>query len=268
MTRYLRHLAATAAVIAAVFIAPAAAQASDIITVASACTDEVYVNGDEGPLAPTQEPDGLQLGPEGGIFHIALDEPIALAAVPVATFTTDVETGPAPLIKMETAPYSTINIDANGKFWSSRIAASDPGGQSQPVDEVAELKGKWSGYTDTTTITTVGVGYGHDEGPIATVTSLTFGEQHWNFACQPGGDESSSPSPSPSTSAPATSSTPSPHPSSSQPSGTVAGGATGDGGSGLPITGPGGFLTAAVVLLAVGAVLFVFARRRRTRFTS
>jgi LPXTG-motif cell wall-anchored protein len=273
-----RFLAATAIAIAAALAVPAAAQANVPIT--SDCVSGAYVsddeNGDGQPpsdtvdLRPTQTAEGFLFdGPS--IVHFAVT-PMALADVPTGHLTTvgDV-TGSAPLFKMETSNggspvngYSTINVTGSGSVWSSKIPASSLGGQSNPVEHVSELAGKWSGYTADTKVTTIGAGYANDPGNKATVSAIAWNGKTYDLTCQPGGDESSPATPKPS------SATPKPSTSSSHPAGAIATTTPASGGAaaGLPVTGSRTAVVASIgaLLLIAGAGAFVLARRRRMQF--
>ncbi|GAB3358683.1 LPXTG cell wall anchor domain-containing protein [Micromonospora halotolerans] len=161
---------------ALVLPSPASAQAGPV-SVASECHTGWYVNPDEAALLPKQTEAGFLFdGPS--LVHHATN--VALADVPDEVgFTAADVTGAKPLFKMETtAQYSTINVTADGKFWSSKIPATDEGGQNKPVDKAGDLVGKWSGYTEATRVVSFGVGYANDTGNKATVTSITFGTKY------------------------------------------------------------------------------------------
>ena len=239
------------------------------VPVPSDCLTGWYVNPDEAALLPKQTPEGLLFDGPGLVHHTV--EPLALKDVTAGTIKADVKTGVAPLFKMETSDkYSTINVTADGKFWSSKIDAVEPGGQNKPVDKASDLIGKWTGYTDTTKVVTIGAGYGNDPGNTATVSALTFGGKTYDLTCKPGGGGSSSASTSASASASASASV-TPSSSGSPTAGPVTTtSAAARGGASLPITGPGVGVIAvgAGALLAAGGVLFVLARRRKTTFSA
>lgn len=184
MRKAFLSLLAGVVVLLGIGLASTPAQATVNHPVVSACNTGWYVNPDEESLLPTQVESGF-LFDGASLVHRAID-PIVLSSVPAGSLVSASVTGAAPLFKMETtSAYSTINIDAAGKFWSSKIGASDPGGQSNPVATAGDLVGKWSGYTATTKVYSIGVGYGNDTGNTAVVTSIKFGETTYNLACKP-----------------------------------------------------------------------------------
>ena len=174
------------------------------------CNADWYVNPDETALKPKQLPRGLLFDGPSLIHHKTSG--YTLKNVPTnGTFAAHVYAGARPLFKMETSnPYSTINKSATGKWWSSKIAASELGGQSNPVDSPADLIGKYT-YTETTTVASFGVGYGNDTGNKALVTAIRFGSHFYSLACRP---HHPKPTPTPSTS---DTGTPTPTPSESTP---------------------------------------------------
>jgi len=232
-------------------------------------------NGDGQPTAdtvdlrPEQKPAGFLFnGPSIIHHHTASPTGIKLADVEAGSFTAALKVGALPLFKMETAnPYSTVNVTAGGKFWSSKIGAADVGGQSNPVDTAGDLVGLWN-YTAATVVGTFGVGYAKDTGNSALVKSVTFDGKIYPLACYP-------PSPSPSAS-PTPSSSPSPSASATatQPGPTAPAplptGGAGISGPSLPVTGAGtGVLIAVgVMVAATGAFLIVLSRRRKVDFAA
>ncbi len=201
MKRAIRTLLALAVAGCTVALAPVAASAAtdnkDPIPVTSDCIQGWYVNPDEGNLLPEQVEEGLLFDGPSLVHHATS---FTLLTVPTdGSFEADVETGVAPLFKLETLPpaqYSTINKTSAGTWWSSKIAAADPGGQSNPVASPANLVGKWN-YTEATTVFSFGVGYANDAGNKAVVSSVTFNETTYDLTCRP----EPTPSPSPSISA-------------------------------------------------------------------
>ena len=190
--------------------APAAAYATTGHTAGSdgpaTCNADWYVNPDEAALKPKQLPQGMLFdGPS--LIHHKPAATYTLKNVPAnGAFAAHVYAGARPLFKMETSnPYSTINKSATGKWWSSKIAASEPGGQSNPVDSPADLIGKFT-YTESTTVVSFGVGYGNDTGNKALVRVVKFGGQVYRLACRP----QHHPTPTPT---PTDTGTPSPTPS-------------------------------------------------------
>jgi hypothetical protein len=218
------------------------------------CNADWYVNPDESALKPKQLPPGLLFDGPSLIHHKTSG--YTLKNVPAnGGFTAHVYAGAEPLFKMETSnPYSTINKSATGKWWSSKIAASSPGGQSDPVDSPADLIGKYT-YTETTTVTSFGVGYGNDTGNKALVTSVSFGGHVYQLACRP--HQSPTPTPTPSE----TPTAPSGNDGESTPTGMPSGAPeTGDGTNGGSNTGlmaAGGL----VCLLGAGGGLVLWRRR-------
>jgi hypothetical protein len=248
-----------AAAVAILMPALPASAATEPIPVQSDCLNGAwYVNSDESSLLPTQEPDGLLFdGPS--IVHRSAD--ILLKDLLPGTFVAEVQTGVAPLFKVETNPYSTLNYVGDGKWWSSRIASGDQGGMSHPVTPevmvtLPIMDKPWdeaTSYSDTTKVISFGVGYANDTGNKALVKSVVFMEETYDLSCEP--EEEPSPTPTVTTSA---SSSPSPSASETAVP-PVAGGPT------LPVTGVKLWHigVAAGVLLAVGAVLVLVGVRRK-----
>ncbi|HEY7225431.1 MAG TPA: LPXTG cell wall anchor domain-containing protein [Micromonosporaceae bacterium] len=170
---------------------PAYATQNQPIPVVSDCTQEWYVNPDEGDLLPEQTEGGLLFdGPS--LVHHATN--VLLSDLQPGTFVATLDTGVLPLFKVETdSPYSTLNYVGDGTtdlWWSSKILATDPGGQNNPI-AAADFIGKattGSGnppYTSTTHVFSFGVGYANDVGNKATVSSVTFDGQTYDLTCQP-----------------------------------------------------------------------------------
>jgi hypothetical protein len=228
----------------------------------SDCHQGWYVNPDEEHLLPEQTEAGFLFdGPS--LIHRAITQ-VKLADAKGASLTADVATGVAPLFKFETLnPYSTINVRADGKVWSSKIA-SGPGSQDDPLNSVTLFPGI-APYTNETVIYSIGAGYANDTGNKATVTSITYGPTTYDLSCE----IEESPSPSPSASA---SGSPSPSASTSSPAGTAAP-STSLPASELPLTGSKGGLgtmllvTLGLTIVAVGTVVVLLTRHRR-RFES
>jgi hypothetical protein len=229
--------------------------------VPSECHQGWYVNGDEEHLLPEQVENGFLFDGPSLVHHVIA--PVKLADALGASLVADVETGVAPLVKLETtSPYSTINVRADGKVWSSKIA-SGPGSQDDPVNSITLLAGI-SPYTNGTKVYSVGAGYANDTGNTAVVSSITYGPTTYELACE----VQESPGPSPSVSASASAS-----PSVSTSAGATAGpGTPAPAGSGdLPVTGEPVWLLAVVgVLFAAGGLVltYVLARDPRNRFES
>jgi len=235
-----------------------------------------YVNPDEAALAPVQKPGGFLFDGASLVHHEVggLD----LADVHAGTFTGEVKTGSAPLFKMETSnPYTTINVTADGKFWATAMLASDPGGQSHPVEHAADLIGLTTKpgkpqLTDATQVVTFGVGYGTDTGNTATVSSVSFHGHVYDLSCQP--VQTTSPSPSASSSHTTSPSASASHSTTTKPSVSHTPAAPGvavtttPASGGLPVTGPSVGLIAAIAagLIAGGCALFIAARRRKVDF--
>jgi hypothetical protein len=191
------------------------------------CNADWYVNPDETALKPKQLPQGLLFDGPSLIHHKS--SAYTLKNVPTnGAFAAHVYAGARPLFKMETSnPYSTINKSATGKWWSSKIAASDPGGQSDPVDSPADLIGKFT-YTEATTVASFGVGYGNDTGNKALVVAVSFGGHVYRLSCRP----KHHPTPTPT---PTDTGTPTPTPSASTSPGEAP--APTPVNSDLPVTG-------------------------------
>jgi LPXTG-motif cell wall-anchored protein len=195
-------LAAFAVAVLGTFVAgsPASAAGTDPIPITSDCLTGWYVNWDEGgdvpdtpsktepDLRPEQTEDGLLFDGPSIVHH---QTSYSLATLPTdGTFVADVTAGVPPLFKVETLnPYSTLNKTADGKWWSSRIAASNPGGQSNPVNTPADFLGKATTHPDVydaeTTVFSFGVGYANDTGNSATVSSITFAGTTYDLTCKP-----------------------------------------------------------------------------------
>jgi len=270
------------------------AQATGNIPVKSACFTDWYVNPDEGALAPSQLAQGFLFDGPSLVHHATSLDLADLTAGSFATVGS--VTGVRPLFKVETgAPYSTVNITAAGKFWSSRIVAGD-GSQSAPVSSAAELIGKWN-YTAATKVNSFGVGYANDTGNRAVVGAITFKGSTYFLNCKPVAPHPTKPPVTrpiphptnthpgvtqppgkpvgtrPPTVAPSTSPTPirpSTRPATSPSSTTGAGiiGASTD----LPLTGssvPVALIVGGgIAALILGAGVFAVARRRKVDFTA
>lgn len=232
------------------------------------------VQGDEvwegGTITPTEK--GFVFEGPTLMHHAFPDTKLEDLPKHADLVTVDV-TGVPPLVKFRTdGPYSTLNIDANGKWWSSKILPADEGGISNPVDGpedfidlpltklAGEVKPK---YTDATLIKDIQVGYATDAGNEATVVSLTYAGDTFNFKCTPA--QTASPSPSGS--------------ASPQPTTTASPGATASptpSFSFLPVTGSDSDgANPAVTIALIGSIIvvlgvagFIGARRRRTRYTA
>lgn len=144
------------------------------------CNTKWYVNPDEGALKPHQQTtQGLVFdGPS--LIHFHANVTLGHAANYSAYFSAHVVHGAAPLLKLETSPYSTINKGAGG-WWSTKIA-SGPGSQNSPVAHLGDLIGKWN-YTASTTIVSYGVGYANDQGNKAIVSFVRFGPYAQSLKC-------------------------------------------------------------------------------------
>lgn len=182
MRRLAFYLFTAAMTVGVLTITASPAHANIPVTCGSAPDAGWYVNDDEGSLAPTWTPDGLVFdGP--GLVHHAVASSLALADLTPGTFTQTGLSGALPLLKFETSsPYSTVNQAESGvdSFWSSKIPASDTGGQDHPV-AAADLAAL-APYTADTTVTTFGIGYAKDTGNADTITSLTFGGDTYRFS--------------------------------------------------------------------------------------
>jgi hypothetical protein len=216
-------------------IAPALATDNGTITPVNSClnANEIkkwYGHDDEAALFAkvTSTPEGLKFD-GASLAHRDLDPSLKLADAPKHALLTTVGTvtGVPPLVKFRTdAPFSTLNIDADGKWWSSKINPSDPGGISNPVagpeefvdlplTKVAPVEGVQVKYTEGTTIEDIQIGYATDTGNVATVKSLVYATKVYAFACpklvaSPGPVNSGSASPKPKPSVIKTSKSPAP----------------------------------------------------------
>jgi LPXTG-motif cell wall-anchored protein len=249
-----------------------------------------YANPDEQAFLPEPTAAGLKF--EGkDLIHHGLATPIDFADMDKVAYSFDDTTAGKVVFKVETsAPYSTIVTNADGKIWSTAMTYDQVGGQGNPVAKYTDLLGVpvkpgKVPFTGASRVATFGVGYWVEEGSTV-VSSITFHGTTYPLTCPPPASPSASASTSASASASAkpsasASTSPSVRPSPSRsaiPSASpstppvltpptddeqtpVAGN--------LPLTGdsPGRmFLLAAVALgsIAVGAGLWILARRRRT----
>lgn len=254
-----------AALAVAIFVAPGqAATPAGAHPVESTCNQGWYVNQDEVSLLPLQTEEGFLFdGPS--LVHHGAD--ILLVELLAGAFTVDVKLGVAPLFKVETSPYSTLNYVGDGKWWSSRIAPGDTGGMDHPVTPAVMatlpiIDKSWddaTSYSATTKVVSFGVGYANDTGNKALVSSITFQGTEYDLTCEP------EPSPDPTTPSP---STPAPSSSATTP---PAGDPTPDatdppvaGGPNLPITGVdlADVVTGGILLLIGGAMVWLLAGAR------
>jgi hypothetical protein len=243
------------AAVTALAVAPAAyaSPQTSSTTGHATCNADWYVNPDETALKPRQLRDGLLFdGPS--LIHHKPAATYTLAQVPGSGFQARLYEGVLPLFKLETsAPYSTLNKTADGKWWSSRIASGE-GSQGQPVSSPADLVGKWN-YTAETTVLSFGVGYANDVGNKALVTSVSFGGHVYGLACRP---QHHSPTPTPSE----TPTTPGDNGGSSTPTGMPSGApetgdGSGSGGGNVALMAAGGLVCA----LGAGGGLVLWRRR-------
>lgn len=268
MKRLIAVLAGVLLGSAAMFVAPqAASAATNPIAVESKCHEGWYVNPDEGSLLPKQKDDGFEFDGPSLVHHVTS---YTLASTPTdGSFAATVQTGVAPLFKMETtSPYSTVNKTPAGKYWSSKINASDAGGMDNPVDSPADLVDKpltktldlTDKYTATTKVFSFGVGYANDTGNKALVKSIKFADKTYDLSCKV--TPSSSPTATPSS----TGATPTPSKTTALPSSISS--PTPVAGEQLPTTGNPTLLVAlfGAVLILAGVIGIVLSRRRRARF--
>ena len=180
--------------------APVAAYATTGNDGPAKCNADWYVNPDETALKPKQLRTGMLFDGPSLIHHQTSG--YTLKSLPTdGALAAHVFAGARPLFKLETSnPYSTINKSATGKWWSSKIPAASPGGQSDPVDSPADLIGKFT-YTDATTVASFGVGYGNDTGNKALVAAVRFGPHFYSLGCRPH-KPSHSPTPTPTPTSP------------------------------------------------------------------
>lgn len=231
------------------------------------------VNGDETHLKPKLTKDGALF--DGPSLLKRDITPVKLGSLSGNTKYDHVGpvVGSLPLIKFETSsPYSTVNQIVEGpnagKVWSSKIAAGDPGGQSNPVASAADLVGKFT-YTADTTVVTAGLGYANDPGNKALVQRYRYNGTWFNLKCKkPEATPTATPTAQPTVNPTPTATAP-PRDEDGSPSPTPGAAAPE-----LPKTGPlvakiaafggGGVLLG---LIVVGCVM-AYQRRRRTTFTA
>lgn len=230
-----------------------------------------YVNPDEKDYEPTRTEDGFLFEGKDLIHHTtSLDFPDVKPNTLSFKATVDGKVQG----KMETSnPYSTINQNLDGKFWSTAMLNDQEGGQNKPVDNVVDLIGKdvkpgKVKYSDTSKVVSFGVGYTVEDGKT-TVTSITFHGNKYDLTCkkaEPTGTPTATPTATPTntpTAAP-TSATPKPSKSTGTPTAAVS--PVGNNTGGLPVTGSSfipGLVLFATVLLSGGGLMFYLARKRR-----
>jgi hypothetical protein len=263
-------LFALAVVVLTVDVAKATPAGAHVVE--STCTNEWYVNADEVALLPLQTEDGFVFdGPS--LVHHQTD--ILMTALNGVDFEVEVLLGVEPLFKVETSPYSTLNYVGGGKWWSSRIAPGDPGGQDNPVTPAVMatlpiIDKSWddaTSYSAETRVISFGVGYANDTGNKALVSSITFQGQTYDLTCSPQTEPPTTPPATgePTTAPPTTPPATNP-PATVEPSSTVPPVA---GGPNLPVTGVsiwtlGG---AGLVLIGLGALVWGLFRPKRVRTT-
>lgn len=271
-----RRLAALAAAVIAAIAVPATAHATggDHTTPVCGMPSGWYANADEQTRLPEPTTGGLKfsgnqlihhatattvehLSPGSYVAHPAPDQP--------SFFSVEV-------INTDGTGYATLRFDATAGKWTMVT-----GGQLYSNADSALLVDMPASHKSHRVVS-FGVGYtANPPGTVTTVvSSVSFGRRYYSLRCKPA-PATSSASPSASASASASpsasasaSASPSASPSSS-PAGAVvtAGPPPGDSG-GLAITGPRAGMVAAgaVAILASGALLLLFVRRRKTRFTA
>lgn len=145
-----------------------------------------YVNPDETADAPTRTPDGFVFDNKDLIHHAT--SPMDLSDIKPHTGSFEATVVGKVVFKMETEkPYSTIVQNADGKFWSSAMLATQDGGQNNPVENVSDLIGKdvkpgKAKYTSDTHVVSFGVGYWDIPGST-TVKSITFHGTKYRLTC-------------------------------------------------------------------------------------
>jgi len=238
-----------------------------------------YANPDEQNDLPEPTEAGLKFEGKDLIHHAT--DPIDLADMDHVTTGFTATTAGKVLFKVETStPYSTIITNPDGKLWSTAMTYDQEGGQGHPVAHYSDLVGKptkpgKANFSSASRVATFGVGYAVEEGSTV-VSSISFHGHVYPLTCVPPTSSptpsasSSSASPSPSTSA---SHSVSPSASHSPAAGVPSTSPAAHGGAvsgGLPVTGaPAGLLAGgAAALLAIGAGLLLFVRRRKVSFTA
>lgn len=244
-----------------------------------------YVNPDEKDYEPTRTEAGFLFEGKDLIHHAtSLDFPDVKTNTLSFKATVDGKVQG----KMETSnPYSTINQNLDGKFWSTAMLNDQEGGQNKPVDNVADLIGKdvkpgKVKYSDISKVVSFGVGYVVETGST-TVTSITFHGTKYDFTCKIEPSPTTSPTVKPTTSPTVTASpthsspsatptsvptttSPAPEPSTTTDVAMTPAGNNTDGGD-LPVTGSTLIPTAVLIgfaMVAGGGALFYVTRRRRT----
>jgi hypothetical protein len=231
------------------------------------------VNQDEVSLLPLQTPAGFVFDGPSLVHHQA---DVLLTALNGVDFEAEVMLGVAPLFKVETSPYSTLNYVGGGKWWSSRIAPGDEGGQDHPVTPAVMatlpiIDKSWddaTSYDPDTRVISFGVGYANDTGNKALVSSITFLGQTYDLTCTPA--TSPPASTPPVTTAPPTTAPPATEPPATvEPSATVPPVPPVAGAPSLPVTGVNVWTLggAGLVLMALGITVWALFRPKRVRTT-
>jgi hypothetical protein len=213
-----------------------------------------FVQGDETAWKDNVTPtaDGFVFDGPSLIHHTFPDTKLADLPKHGDVVTEDV-TGAEPLLKVRTkAPFSTINFGLLG-LWSSKINIGDTGGQDHPVAKPKDfigltLKDGVTKYTADTEVDDIQIGYASDTGNEATVTSLVYAGDTFNFKC---GKVQETPTATPPATKPAT------HAPTTPPA--IATPET------LPKTGPNGVMLLGIglIVIAGGSILYVVARPKR-----
>lgn len=212
-----------------------------------------YVNPDEKAYEPARTESGFLFEGKDLIHHATA--PLDFPDVKPNTLSFVATVSGKVQGKMETSnPYSTINQNPDGKFWSTAMTYDQEGGQGKPVDNVSDLLGKdvkpgKVKFGETSKVVSFGVGYSVAEGET-TVTSITFHGTKYDLTCK---TEATTP--------------PSASPTAAQP--TTSAPAIGRGPT-LPVTGASIGLTVGIggTLLVLGGGAYLVARRRRVKFTA
>lgn len=294
----LRTLAAAAMVAGGILLAAPLAyaeQAPDLTV--SACLPGWYVNPDETDRKPASTEAGLEFAGDDLVHHAA---DLPLADLTPGTFVASVAPDQPSFFSVEVrntgGAYGTLRWDTTTEKWVIVIGASADGtataGTFTDADPTVLLTGKitkWGAF-DPATAKVVSFGVGYTKSPPGTVptvvTAVTFAGSTYSLACVVTPSTSSvvaspsqtvSPSPSPSATPPSTSPAASPSGSSLPPSepataeptsSAPVGGIIPEPGGKLPLTGVAVPLMGGggLALLAIGAGLLWYSRRRRAEF--
>lgn len=234
------------------------------------------VNSDEESRKPEATVPGLKFEP-ADLIHHATSLDLADLDGDTIGFTASVDPGQPSFFSVEvrdtTGAYGTLRWNPTTEEWSITIGAAtspshDPNTtpgtftDASPVELLDGKVSKWGAFTETTKVVSFGVGFTlNPPGDVTTVISqVKFQGETYSLTCVPA---SSSASASASSSAsPSTTGSASPDTTSGPP---VIGAAPT-----LPVTGPGiaWLIGGGVLILGIGGVLILAARKRKTEFTA